>query len=270
MRGGLEREDGDVNWLSQWHTGSVAEEKTSEEPFFLSMLPFAGLGLLLILGLVWRYMPRDAPPPPTPSPPVDYAAVTIANFDQMPKKSIEISPADFALGPKDAPVTVVEFSDFECPFCRSGAEIVREVLAKHPDDVRVVFKNFPIDITCNDAVQRQLHPFACRAAALARCAGQSNPDLFWRTHDLLFQATELSEDLLSRLPAELSLPKAKLESCAAAPATLAKVKEDVALGRNLGVTGTPTFFINGRRAPEYTEGNLLRLVEHALASPAQK
>jgi protein-disulfide isomerase len=248
----------------------VAEEKTSGEPFFLSMLPFAGLGLLLLLGLVWRYMPRDAPPPPAPSPPEDYAAITIANFDQMPRNAIEISPGDFALGPKDAPVTVVEFSDFECPFCRNGAQAIGEVLAKHPNDVRVVFKNFPIDTACNDLLQRQLHPFACRAAALARCAGQSNPDLFWRTHDLLFQASELSEDLLSRLPAELSLSKAKLESCAVSPSTMAKVKEDIALGRSLGVTGTPTFFINGRRAPEYTEGHLLRLVEHALASPAGK
>ncbi|HEY7699771.1 MAG TPA: thioredoxin domain-containing protein, partial [Vicinamibacteria bacterium] len=195
----------------------MAEEKTSEEPFFLSMLPFAGLGLLLLVGLVWRYMPREAPPPPAPSPPVDYAAITIANFDQMPKNSIGVSPADFALGPKDAPITVVEFSDFECPFCRKGAQTIGEVLAKHPNDVRVVFKNFPIDMTCNDALQRQLHPFACRAAALARCAGQSNPDLFWRTHDLLFQASELSEEILSRLPAELSLSKAKLESCAASP-----------------------------------------------------
>jgi protein-disulfide isomerase len=246
----------------------VAEEKTSEESFLLSMLPFAGLALLLLLGILWRYVPRDAPStPPEPEPPSaeEFAALAIANFEQMPQREIEISPTDFTLGPADAPVTVVEFSDFECPFCRNGAQEVRNVLDKHPDDVRLVFKNFPIDIACHDELERQLHPFACRAAVLARCGGRPNPDLFWKTHDALFRADKLSEEVLQQIPVELSIPRAELESCMGSPEPLLKVKQDIALGRKLGVTGTPTFFVNGRRAPEYRDGALLRVVEHVLA-----
>jgi protein-disulfide isomerase len=235
------------------------------------MLPFAGLALLLLLALVWRYIPpRDAPAtPPGPSP-EDSAALAIANFEQMPQRPIEVSSADFSLGPDDAPVTVVEFSDFECPFCRMGAQAVGEVLAKHPEDVRLVFKNFPIDIACHDALERQLHPFACKAALLARCAGQSSPERFWQAHDALFQATELSEDVLGGIAVSLSLEFGELNRCMASPEPLQTVKEDIALGRSLGVTGTPTFFVNGRRAPEYRDGALLRVVEHVLAGPAQK
>jgi protein-disulfide isomerase len=246
------------------------EGKTGEEPFLLSMLPFAGLVLLLVLALVWRYIPRDAPAPPVTPSPEDPATVAVANFEQMPLQAVEVSPADFSLGPDDAPVTVVEFSDFECPFCRIGAQTVKEVLAKHPESVRLIFKNFPIDTACNEGLQRQLHPFACEAALLARCAGRSNEDLFWRAHDALFREERLSKDVLGRIARELSIPEDELDRCMASPETLAKVKEDIALARSLGVTGTPTFFVNGRRSPEYRGGALLRVVEHVLADPARK
>ncbi|MGH9392429.1 MAG: hypothetical protein ACRD1Z_22725, partial [Vicinamibacteria bacterium] len=83
----------------------MAHDKPTEEPFLLSMLPFAGLGLLLLAALLWRYIPRDAPETPPAPPPEDRAATAIANFQQMPQQAIEVSPADFALGPENAPVT---------------------------------------------------------------------------------------------------------------------------------------------------------------------
>jgi protein-disulfide isomerase len=246
----------------------VAEEKKSEEPFLLSALPFAGLGLLLVLAVVWRYIPRDeiaAPLPPAGPTAEERARVVIANFEQMPKREIALSPGDFSLGPEGAAITIVEFSDFECPFCRRGANTVQEVLSKHPGDVRLVFKNFPIDTACHEELQQQLHPFACKAAIFARCAGRGNPDQFWRAHDLLFGAGALSDDAMRQIHAELSLPGAEMDRCMGSDEPLRKVKEDIALARGLGVTGTPTFFINGRRAPEYDGGALLALVEHVLA-----
>jgi protein-disulfide isomerase len=249
----------------------VAEQKKSEEPFLLSVLPFAGLALLLVLAVVWRFVPREeaaADPPPPPEPTAEEkAALVVANFEQMPQREIAISSGDFSLGPADAAVTVVEFSDFECPFCRVGARKVQEVLAKHPGDVRLVFKNFPIDMACHEELQRQLHPFACKAALFARCAGLSNPTQFWRAHDLLFASDELSDDVLRRIHAELALPGAEMDRCMGSEESLRKVKEDIALARSLGVTGTPTFFINGRRAPEYNGNALLALVEHSLSKP---
>jgi protein-disulfide isomerase len=246
----------------------VAEEKTSDEPFLLSILPFAGLALLLLLAVVWRYVPRDEPIAPSPSPgptAEERRALVVANFEQMPQREIAVTSDDFSLGPAGAPVTIVEFSDFECPFCRVGAKTVQDVLSRHPSDVRLVFKNFPIDIACHEELQQQLHPFACKAALFARCAGSESPDQFWRAHDLLFEAGELSDDVMRRIHAELSLPAAEMDRCMGSEEPLRKVKEDIALARGLGVTGTPAFFINGRRAPEYKDGALLALVEHALA-----
>jgi protein-disulfide isomerase len=235
------------------------------------MLPFAGLALLLVLGVVWKYLPKSEPAPPPAGPSAEERnALLLASFDQMPVRAIDLPLADFALGPEEAPVTVVEFSDFECPYCRRGAEAVREVHAKHPDDVRLVFKNFPIDTACHDALLQQLHPFACRAAFLARCAGASRPERFWQAHDALFAAPELSEEVLAGIPLELSIPQKELARCMASPEVVSKVKEDISLGRSLGVTGTPTFFVNGRRAPEYNDGALLRIVEHVLAATTAK
>jgi protein-disulfide isomerase len=253
----------------------VTEEKASleKEPWFLSILPFTGLGLLLVLALVWKYIPREepkAPAPPEPPSAEELAALAIANFEQMPVQEVVVSDGDFRLGPENAPVTVFEFSDFQCPFCRMGASAMREILAKHPNDVRLVFKNFPIDTACHPGLERQLHPFACRAALLARCAGRKNPELFWKAHDALFGVPELSEEVLTRIPQELSLPRGELERCMESPAPLLKVKQDIALARSLGVTGTPTFFVNGRRSPEYRDGALLRVVEHLLAGPGGK
>jgi hypothetical protein len=167
------------------------DDKSQEkEPFLLSMLPFAGLALLLLLGLVWRYLPKDAPPPP-PEPPAptaeERAAVLLANFNQMPQRQIEISPEDFSLGPADAPVTVVEFSDFECPSCRMGASTATEILAKHPEDVRLVFRTFHRH-RLHKELQQQLHPFACRAAVIARCA-EIEPRSLLAGHDTFFGAS---------------------------------------------------------------------------------
>jgi protein-disulfide isomerase len=249
----------------------VAEQKTSDEPFLLSVLPFAGLALLLLLAVVWRFLPKSesaVDPAPAPGPTAEErAALVVANFEQMPEREIALSSGDFSLGPAGAPVTVVEFSDFECPYCKRGAKTVQEVLGKHPGDVHLVFKNFPIDMACHEELQQQLHPFACKAALFALCAGQSNPTQFWRVHDLLFAEGQLSDDVFRRIHTELSLPGAEMDRCMGSEEALRKVKADIAVGRSLGVTGTPTFFINGRRAPEYDSGALLTLVEHALAKP---
>lgn len=237
------------------------------ESFFLSMLPFGGLALLLVLAFAWRFVPKkEAPPPPPPPPEVDVGKALADRWGNSVVEEVAEAPGDFTLGPKDAPVTLIEFSDFQCPFCRNGSQAVKEVLEGFPGRVRVVFKNFPLDVSCNEEMTQQLHPFACRAAVLARCAGAKQADLFWKAHDAFFQADELSEDVLDRIPRELGLEEQEIQVCMAADAPLAKVKEDVALARKLRVTGTPTFFVNARRLSEYKNGALNLVVGHVLSS----
>jgi protein-disulfide isomerase len=244
---------------------SDRKDARTEEPFLLSVLPFAGLVLLLAVALAWRFLERDGATTTAPSDPTQ---AVIDRWEKAPVEEVETTSDDFAVGPTDAPITIVEFSDFECPFCRTGAQAAKDVIERYPESVRVIFKNLPLDTACNEQMTQQLHPFACRAALMARCAGESDPELFWRTHDAFFRASGLSENVLEQIANEVPLDRKELEACIASPAQVDKVKSDVAAARELGVTGTPTFFLNGRRVADYRDGLLGRLVEHVLGSVA--
>lgn len=139
-----------------------------------------------------------------------------------------------ARGPEDAAVTVVMFSDFECPFCQQGHQIMEALAERHPDQVRVAYKAFPLD----------MHPHALLAAMAARSAQAQGK--FWDFHDRLFSQRGLDVDTLFRhaTASDLDLQALRhdLEQLEYGP----EVSRDLRLGRRLGVHSTPTFFINGR------------------------
>ncbi len=141
-------------------------------------------------------------------------------------------------GPVDAPVTIVEFTDYECPFCRRHAtEILPVVLTRYGDSVRYVVRNFPL---------AALHPFAIAAAQAAECAYRQGR--FWEYHDALLRDTgPLSDAVLRAHAAAAGLDLAAFESCLQAEETRTAVARDLLDGWELGVNGTPTLFINGRR-----------------------
>jgi protein-disulfide isomerase len=245
---------------------SKTDEKgkpASEEPFLLSMLPFAGLVLILVVALLWRSHPFAGSAEKTKTD--EREKLVVDRWERASSETIPVAETDFTMGPEDAPVTIVEYSDFQCPFCRAGAEAVRDTFARFPDDVRLVFKNFPLDKACNDEMTQQLHPLACRAAAVALCAGEEDSHRFWKAHDAMFASPQLSEKFLEGLPTELGLAPDSVAACLAAPATMEKIKADIAEARSLGVSSTPTLFVNGRRLSDYRDGLLSRLVEHVLS-----
>ncbi len=142
----------------------------------------------------------------------------------------------FAKGTKDAPVTIVEFSDFQCPFCRNVNATLQQVLDRYPGKVRLVFRDFPLV---------QLHPGAPKAHEAARCAAQQGK--FWEYHDVLFERSPRhSPPELKQYAQELKLDAAAFARCLDAGAQAAEVSRDLQEGARLGVTGTPSFFINGR------------------------
>ena len=118
-----------------------SSQTSEEEPFLLTVLPFAGLGALLLLAVVCHYLPRAENQPGTENP----SASVVERWERQERHDIPIDPArDYRLGAEDAAVTIVAFSDFQCPYCADAAEAVAQILKDHEGEVRLVFKNFPL------------------------------------------------------------------------------------------------------------------------------
>ena len=140
------------------------------------------------------------------------------------------------------------------------------MLERYPDDVKLIYKNFPLDSSCNADMEQQLHPSACRAAAMARCAGVSDPAKFWEFHDAIFQIGTVNDGILDAVADELGVSGEPFDRCVASEATATDVRTDVELAAALGLTSTPTIFINGREAPSYAPEHLSEIIDHLLAT----
>ncbi len=151
-----------------------------------------------------------------------------------------------ARGRADAPVTIIEFSDFECGHCAAFDASLESVLRRFGDSVRVVFRHFPLDADCNGRVPGHFHPQACLAAVAAECAAEQ--DRFWEYHRLLFaNQRQLSRQFFVDSAAELGLDQHRFTSCLAGEAARTRVRHDAQVGGELGIDSTPTLFINGRK-----------------------
>ncbi len=181
---------------------------------------------------------------------------------QLPFAPLTEGPA--VSGEQNAPVTLVEFSDFECPFCKRFAETLSsEVVPEKGKELRVIFHFYPLSF----------HPWAEQAAEAGYCTSQQSAPAFWKLHDFLFanQSTITQSNaratIRSFLFAHTPLDRAKFSSCMASDAQQA-VANDVALGNKYGVTGTPTVFINGARfSGARSAGEIMRTVDAAAARP---
>jgi protein-disulfide isomerase len=169
--------------------------------------------------------------------------------------TVPVGPRDHVRGPASAPVTLVEYGDFECPQCGAARPIIARIADTFGDRLRFVFRNFPLTNT---------HPHAQRAAEAAEWASASNA--FWPMHEALYAAqTNLSDRRMLELAGELGLAAADLERAWAAHTFIPRVKEDFASGLASGVTGTPSFFINGvRHDGGWDELSLSHAIEGAL------
>ena len=147
---------------------------------------------------------------------------------------VEVAVTGPSLGPQDAPVTIVEFSDYQCPFCRRAEPTVKQVLARYGDQVRLVFRHYPLEF----------HDRAGPAAEAAACADAQGR--FWEYHDLLFSGGgEVGDEDLERLAGESGLDLALFKTCMAERRYRQTVETDLREGNEAGVDGTPAFFING-------------------------
>jgi protein-disulfide isomerase len=162
------------------------------------------------------------------------AKATVRVFLEPPRLNVSYDSARLRGNPH-APVTIVEFSDFQCPFCRAAEATVRQILAKYPDRVSLAYRDFPL---------REIHPSAQKAAEAARCAQEQGK--FWEYHDLLMSdPPRLDQNSLIADARSLRLDEKQFQSCLESGRTAPAVQRDVDAGMALGVTGTPGFFING-------------------------
>jgi protein-disulfide isomerase len=150
-----------------------------------------------------------------------------------PRVEVASDPARVRGNPK-APVMIVEFSDYQCPYCHSAEPTVKEVLAKYGDKVSLSYRDFPL---------ASIHSQAQIAAVASRCALEQGK--FWEYHDQLFSSTKLEKDDLIEYARNLKLDDKQFGSCLTSDRYSADIEKDVQEGMKAGVSGTPGFFING-------------------------
>jgi protein-disulfide isomerase len=225
----------------------------------------ASLLVALMLSLGWRWLPAHASPAISPqlreqvlqiireNPEVILDAVqayrkkqqdeqqaarqkVLQKFVSDPKAAIAQSPTT---GAKSGKILLVEFSDFQCPYCAKAQDAVKTFMAKHGDSVTLVFKHLPLT---------SIHPEALPAAKAAWAAGQQGK--FWQFQQALFaNQRQLSDEFYQQTAQSLGLDVAKFDRDRASTAAATAINQDLALAEQLGIEGTPFFVLNGKALP---------------------
>ncbi|MDD5528376.1 MAG: thioredoxin domain-containing protein [Patescibacteria group bacterium] len=174
------------------------------------------LGLIILIGALIAHFSVPAKTPET------------AQKFNVPERN------DYFFGASTSPVTIVEFADFACPYCRNDYTVIREIGYRYKNSVKIIFKDFP------------LHDNSLDLAMAGRCAGEQG--YFWPMHDKLFALQgQFPTSSLPDLAVSVGADKTKFTGCLTGKKYLNDIKADYADGQSLGVAGTPTFFINGYR-----------------------
>jgi len=150
-----------------------------------------------------------------------------------------------AMGPENANVLVIEFSDFLCPFCTMGAKYLKLTASDFKEDARFVFRHYPLDKSCNPRLSRSLHPGSCLLAEGAACADEQGK--FWAYHDTAFgTGGQISRSLLMKIAANVDLDTRAFQNCLDSGRGLRVVQRDIDDAMRAGIRSTPTLIINGR------------------------
>ncbi len=185
---------------------------------------------------------------------------TAKGLKSAPTKKIvqTVSIDDPSVGPRDAKLTIVEFGDFECPFCKKVFPTIREMMALYGDRVFFQFRDFPIVSE---------HQFALPTAEAGECAYEQGADKFWQYHDKLFQNQgRFQASDLVEYGRQIGLDEQKFTQCLLQEKYKTEVFTDLQDGLNAGVSGTPTFFINGVKIAGVIPRELfIKLIEQELA-----
>lgn len=200
--------------------------------FYAIMTVFAFAAGILLGYVVWGFDPAGGSPVSAAQAagPVVEAPVT-----QEPQRYDVASEGFPSIGPEDAPITIVEFSDYQCPYCRRWhQEVYQPLLAAYPGQIKLVYRHLPLT---------SIHPDAFSAAEASMCAAEQNA--YWQYHDKLFSSSTLGSSVYTSYAQDLGLDMTAFDSCLSEHKYQEEVQADLDFAINLGVRSTPTFFING-------------------------
>lgn len=241
-------------------------------------IAFLGVGLVALIAVAvgfTGFAPAENPLTAGLDAPSDSALTSVASTPEAPIRSPEELMYEAAVnaalsgpvlavnagsefpssGPMNAPVTIVEFADFQCSHCKHAFEELAPLLQHYSGRLRVVFRQFPLDRSCNPSLPREIHDSACEAARVALCAGDQGKYL--EAAGALFNR---QEEFKPGLPQSIGAGRvpdpAKFAACVAAPRTSARVTVDVDEAIKLEIHGTPAFFVNGRMVKTAPPGAL--------------
>ena len=177
-------------------------------------------------------------------------------MSRAPRLKIPVSKEDHSQGPDAAPLVLVEYGDYQCPYCGQAFPMVKRLQAALGDKLKFIFRNFPLS---------EMHPDALNAAKAAE--GAALQDRFWEMHDKLYENQEaLDPASLLQYAEELGLDVEALGAASAGPAVEARISNDFDGGVHSGVNGTPSFFLNGLRYDgDWSYGPFLKALKAALA-----
>ena len=175
----------------------------------------------------------------------EYLAEIKKNLAQQKAKVIEVKNRP-VIGSDDATVTVVEFSDFLCPFCAKASKYIKLAESSAHDTARFVFRHLPLDKSCNRSLRSNVHPGACLLAEGSVCASEQNK--FWEYHDIAFETKgSISRSVVMDNASKIGLNLGEFKRCLDSGRGLKVVREDIEAAFNAGIKSTPTLLINGRR-----------------------
>ena len=182
--------------------------------------------------------------------------------DHQTSVEIDLSK-DPVLGPAQAPVTIIEFSDFQCPFCREIHFVLKRMRAKFGPRIRIIYKNFPLDNDCNSAVKVSLHPNSCNLAYAAECAYQDG--CFENFYDKLIQTEVYNLNDLLQIAIDCGMDPNEFQACMASDSPKKAVARDIDDAVKIGIKGTPMLVVNGHVIQgSRTDREMERIIQAAL------
>ncbi len=169
----------------------------------------------------------------------------VAAWPSVEAHDIAVNPFDGIKGKADADVVFVEFADFDCPHCKMAGWFLKDIAHRYGDRVAFVFKHYPLGTACNAGLSRDIHPHSCEAAVGTQCARRQGK--FWEFHDHTFDNQgNLGTKTMLQVADQLGLDRAEFEECLNRDTLWDEVRAKVAQGKELGITGTPTMYVNGK------------------------